>query len=84
MLPNKHPEQGHTDQVVLQAQAAGSAGTGIVAVRGEADGDDLRIVSLTLQGPGGQVIDVPTLRGGGARGGGGGGSAGVIDVDVVG
>jgi hypothetical protein len=71
--------------VALQAQAAGSAGSGVVAIRGEADNSGLSVTSLTLQASG-QTIDVPTLRGGGGArrdGGGGGSDAGVIDVDVI-
>ena len=78
--------------VMLQAQASGSFGSGVVAIRGEADGGEVRVTSLQLQA-GGQVVDVPTLRGGGGGGGFGGGAPrgggasvgndGVIDIDVV-
>jgi len=66
----------------LQCQVAGSSGSGIVAVRGESDGQGgVRVVQLQLQA-GGQLVEVPTLRGGGG-GSGGSGSNGVIDVDGV-
>ena len=78
--------------VMLQAQASGSFGSGVVAIRGEADGGEVFVTSLQLQA-GGQVVDVPTLRGGGGGGGFGGGAPrgggasvgndGVIDIDVV-
>ena len=71
--------------VMLQAQCAGTAGSGVVAIRGESDGRAIQVASLQLQA-GGQVINVPTLRGGGGGGMGGGsgvGTDGVIDVDVM-
>ena len=69
--------------LMLQCQCQGSSGNGIVAIRGEgAAGQDVRVTSLQLQ-VNGQVIDVPTLRGGGGGGGAGGGGNGVIDVEVI-
>lgn len=85
--------------IMLQAQASGPAGSGVVAIRGEADGGAVAVTSLSLQA-GGQAFEVPTLRGGGGgsgdvfgggsfgggapRGSSGGGNDGVIDIDVVG
>jgi hypothetical protein len=79
-----------TKQLSLQCQCSGSSGaSGVVAIRGESDGSAVRVVSLQVQA-GGQVIDVPTLRGGGLGGGmngmgggtSGGGGGAVIDVDA--
>ena len=57
--------------IMLQCQCAGAAGNGMVAIRGESDGPNIQVASLQLQA-GGQVINVPTLRGGGGGMGGGG------------
>ena len=72
-----------TKNIMLQAQVQGSFNSGMVAIRGQEDGrNGVQVTGLQLQA-GGQVIDVPTLRGGGGGfdegggfGGGGGGYGG--------
>jgi len=71
----------------LQAQCTGARGSGVVAIRGVSDGaGGVQVISLQLQA-GGQVIEVPTLRGGGGNGGmssaGSSGGGDVIDVEVM-
>ena len=69
--------------VQLQCQCAGSTGSGIVAMQGEAaPGADMVLVQLQLQ-VGGRMVTVPTLRSGGAGAGGTGGSRGARAVDGV-
>ena len=53
----------------LQCQCTGTAGTGVIAIRGSSDGTGkMRVETLSLQA-GGRVIEVPTLRGGKSAGG---------------
>ena len=74
----------------LQCQCTGTAGTGVIAIRGSSDGGKMRVESLSLQA-GGRVIEVPTLRGGKSAGGRAGAASrgpvqdsdGVIDVEAT-